>query len=150
MKKRINTIDGKILVQGGTDNELKSNEIRVNADKTLTERVDGKIVSAGGGSGAGAKIVPLTNQCRVTFCDFAGGVTADGRELIPNLDGSFTIGGNAQTGAVRVFSPFLYVSDIANQMNYYMDGSIKWNNEKQCFDIESDSLPYLFTLSIIE
>lgn len=51
MKKRINTIDGKILVQGGTDNELKSNEIRVNADKTLTERVDGKIVSAGGGSG---------------------------------------------------------------------------------------------------
>lgn len=53
MKKRINTIDGKILVQGGTDNELKSNEIRVNADKTLTERVDGKIVSAGGGSGSG-------------------------------------------------------------------------------------------------
>lgn len=52
MKKRINTIDGKILVQGGTDNELKSNEIRVNADKTLTERVDGKIVSAGG-SGSG-------------------------------------------------------------------------------------------------
>ena len=51
MKKRINTIDGKILVQGGTDNELKSNEIRVNADKTLTERVDGKIVSVGG-SGA--------------------------------------------------------------------------------------------------
>lgn len=53
MKKRINTIDGKILVQGGTDNELKSNEIRVNADKTLTERVDGKIVNVGGGSGAG-------------------------------------------------------------------------------------------------
>lgn len=53
MKKRINTIDGKILVQGGTDNELKSNEIRVNADKTLTERVDGKIVSVGSGSGSG-------------------------------------------------------------------------------------------------
>lgn len=60
MKKRINTIDGKILVQGGTDNELKSNEIRVNADKTLTERVDGKIVSAGGGSGAGGGLRPIT------------------------------------------------------------------------------------------
>lgn len=59
MKKRINTIDGKILVQGGTDNELKSNEIRVNADKTLTERVDGKIVSAGG-SGSGGGIRPVT------------------------------------------------------------------------------------------
>lgn len=50
MKKRIHTIDGKILVQGGTDNELKSNEIRVNADKTLTERVNGEVVSAGGSS----------------------------------------------------------------------------------------------------
>ena len=59
MKKRINTIDGKILVQGGTDNELKSNEIRVNADKTLTERVDGKIVSAGG-SGTGGGLRPIT------------------------------------------------------------------------------------------
>lgn len=48
MKKRINTIDGKILVQGGTDNELKSNEIRVNADKTLTERVNGEVVTIGG------------------------------------------------------------------------------------------------------
>ena len=59
MKKRINTIDGKILVQGGTDNELKSNEIRVNADKSLTERVDGKIVSAGG-SGSGGGLRPAT------------------------------------------------------------------------------------------
>ena len=48
MKKRITTIDGKILVQGGTDNELKSNEIRVNADKTLTERVNGEVVTIGG------------------------------------------------------------------------------------------------------
>lgn len=55
MKKRINTIDGKILVQGGTDNELKSNEIRVNADKSLTERVNGEIVNVGGGSGGGLR-----------------------------------------------------------------------------------------------
>lgn len=60
MKKRINTIDGKILVQGGTDNELRSNEIRVNADKTLTERIDGKIVSAGGSSGTGGELRPVT------------------------------------------------------------------------------------------
>lgn len=58
MKKRINTIDGKILVQGGTDNELKSNEIRVNADKSLTERVNGEIVNVGGGStGGGLRLV---------------------------------------------------------------------------------------------
>ena len=57
MKKRIYTIDGKILVQGGTDNELKSNEIRVNADKTLTERVDGKVVSVGGSTGGGLRPV---------------------------------------------------------------------------------------------
>lgn len=57
MKKRINTIDGKILVQGGTDNELKSNEIRVNADKSLTERVNGEIVNVGGGSGGGLRPV---------------------------------------------------------------------------------------------
>lgn len=54
MKKRINTIDGKILVQGGTDNELKSNEIRVNADKSLTERVNGEIVNVGGSTGGGS------------------------------------------------------------------------------------------------
>lgn len=59
MKKRINTIDGKILVQGGTDNELKSNEIRVNADKTLTERVNGEIVNVGGGS-TGGGLRPVT------------------------------------------------------------------------------------------
>ena len=58
MKKRINTIDGKILVQGGTDNELKSNEIIVNADKTLTERVNGEVVNVGGGSGGGLR--PIT------------------------------------------------------------------------------------------
>lgn len=57
MKKRINTIDGKILVQGGTDNELKSNEIRINADKSLTERVNGEIVNVGGGSGGGLRPV---------------------------------------------------------------------------------------------
>jgi hypothetical protein len=65
MKKRINTIDGKILVQGGTDNELKSNEIRVNADKSLTERVNGEIVNVGGSGGA--KIVPYTKD--ITFKD---------------------------------------------------------------------------------
>lgn len=59
MKKRIHTIDGKILVQGGTDNELKSNEIRVNADKTLTERVNGEIVNVGGGS-TGGGLRPVT------------------------------------------------------------------------------------------
>lgn len=58
MKKRINTIDGKILVQGGTNNELKSNEIRVNADKSLTERVNGEIVNVGSGSGGGLR--PIT------------------------------------------------------------------------------------------
>lgn len=57
MKKRINTIDGKILVQGGTDNELKSNEIRVNADKSLTERVNGEIVNVGGSTGGGIRPV---------------------------------------------------------------------------------------------
>lgn len=60
MKKRINTIDGKILVQGGTDNELKSNEIRVNADKTLTERVNGEIVNVGGSGGSGGGLRPVT------------------------------------------------------------------------------------------
>lgn len=61
MKKRINTIDGKILVQGGTDNELKSNEIRVNADKSLTERVNGEIVNVGGGS-TGGGLRPVTAE----------------------------------------------------------------------------------------
>jgi hypothetical protein len=60
MKKRINTIDGKILVQGGTDNELKSNEIRVNADKSLTERVNGEIVNVGGSGGGGLR--PITAE----------------------------------------------------------------------------------------
>lgn len=62
MKKRINTIDGKILVQGGTDNELKSNEIRVNADKSMTERVNGEIVNVGGSSGSGGGIRPVTAE----------------------------------------------------------------------------------------
>lgn len=57
MKKRIYTIDGKILVQGGTDNELKSNEIRVNADKSMTERVNGEIVNVGGSTGGGIRPV---------------------------------------------------------------------------------------------
>lgn len=57
MKKRVHTIDGKILVQGGTDNELKSNEIRVNADKSLTERVNGEIVNVGG---SGGELRPVT------------------------------------------------------------------------------------------
>lgn len=60
MKKRIYTIDGKILVQGGTDNELKSNEIRINADKSMTERVNGEIVNVGGSSGSGGGLRPVT------------------------------------------------------------------------------------------
>lgn len=60
MKKRIHTIDGKILVQGGTDNELKSNEIRINSDKSMTERVNGEIVNVGGGQGG--DIRPVTAE----------------------------------------------------------------------------------------
>ena len=72
MKKRINTIDGKILVQGGTDNELKSNEIRVNADKSLTERVDGKVVNVGGGAGGGLR--PATaDDIQVALYKVSGG-----------------------------------------------------------------------------
>ena len=74
MKKRINTIDGKILVQGGTDNELKSNEIRVNADKTLTERVNGEIVNVGGSSGSGGGLRPATaDDIQVALYKVSGG-----------------------------------------------------------------------------
>ena len=56
MKKRINTIKGKYIVQGGDDNTLKDNEIRINSDLTMTERVNGEIVntsSSGSNQGGG-------------------------------------------------------------------------------------------------
>ena len=91
MKKRINTIDGKILVQGGTDNELKSNEIRVNADKSLTERVDGKIVSVGSGSGTGGGLRPVTAE------DFSSIVLSNSEAGIMDAIFSDTITLNGQT-----------------------------------------------------
>lgn len=149
MKKRINTIDGKILVQGGTDNELKSNEIRVNADKTLTERVDGKIVSAGGSGSGGAKIVPLIDQCRVTAVDYSGDPNADGNTTLPDENGVFTTPA-IETGVIRVFTPYLYVPAVADLITSYRSTVISWNKDKQCFDIQIRYLPETFTLSIIE
>lgn len=46
MKKRINTIKNKVLVQGGTNDELKEHEIRLNSDLSFTERINGKIVDS--------------------------------------------------------------------------------------------------------
>lgn len=73
MKKRINTIDGKILVQGGTDNELKSNEIRVNADKTLTERVNGEVVNVGGSTGGGLRPVTADDFSSIVLSNSEAG-----------------------------------------------------------------------------
>lgn len=51
MKKRINTIKNKVLVQGGTNDELKEHEIRLNSDLSFTERINGKIVDSSGDNG---------------------------------------------------------------------------------------------------
>lgn len=62
MKRRINKIKNKILVQGGTDNELKDYEIRLNPDMSLSERVNGEVVSAGEQGGANLAVqYGLTN-----------------------------------------------------------------------------------------
>ena len=135
MKKRINTIDGKILVQGGTDNELKSNEIRVNADKTLTERVDGKIVSAGGGSGSdGAKIVPLTNQCKVYYDTES---VSGWRELSLNSDSTIP---NLGVTMLKIESLNVYLTDIltdyftVNGTITIMDGCLILRDMATVFD----------------
>lgn len=73
MKKRIHTIDGKILVQGGTDNELKDNEIRVNADKTLTERVNGEVVNVGGSTGGGIRPVTADDFSSIVLSNSEAG-----------------------------------------------------------------------------
>lgn len=129
MKKRIHTIDGKILVQGGTDNELKSNEIRVNADKSLTERVDGKVVSVGGsGTGGNVKIVPLTNQCKVEVVDT--GDLVNWIEITMNEDGSFP-SNIPNEMLVRVYSPNLVLADLplyASPQYFGNDGYIQFNH----------------------
>lgn len=71
MKKRINTIKDKILVQGGTDNELKNHEIRLNSDFSLSERVNGSVrrLGVGGGQGgaAGKALYPVTAEIFNSF-----------------------------------------------------------------------------------
>lgn len=104
--------------------------------------------AASGGSTGGAKIVPLTNQCRVTWCDYGGDINADGVELTPDENGMFYVDFPG-AGVVRVFSPFLYVPDIANAVDYYQKNYIQWNKEKQCFDISPEVLATPFSLSII-
>ena len=121
MKKRINTIDGKILVQGGTDNELKSNEIRVNADKTLTERVNGEIVNVGGGSGGSLR--PATaDDVEIIFIDNLGEHTQPFSDVI-TLPADIGLGFyNDESGKELYFGPntVLLVTN-KDAAGYYID-----------------------------
>lgn len=115
-----------------------------------TEVVKGIVTMNGGNNTSeGAKIVPLINQCRVTWCNYGGDVHADGVELTPDENGVFTID-YLDNGVVRVFSPFLYIPEIANKIEYWQSGYTTWNKNKQCFDISIECLTNPFTLSIIE
>lgn len=87
MKKRINTIKDKILVQGGTDNELKNHEIRLNSDFSFSERVGGKVVNVGGSSLGDFSRIGYTSDNNVLQNAFEEAITYSERkakEYIPS------------------------------------------------------------------
>lgn len=104
---------------------------------------------SGGSGNGGAKIVPLIDQCRVTAIDYGDDINADGNTILPDENGVFTRPA-IEIGAIRVFTPYLYVTAVADLIIGYHSSTISWNKDKQCFDILIDYLPETFTLSIIE